>query len=409
MRTLLLAAIAMGSALGCASTPPGGEPSTSAGAATGAAGSAAGQVGAGGALGAGAGGVFAVGGGGAGTGAGGLAAGGAAATTGGAAGTTGGGAGTGGTGGSGGVESDAGAGAGGALSAGAGGAASAGAGGAVATGGAGNGGSTTGGSGGALSGGMSGSAGNAAGGGSGGGGSGGAGSGGGGGAAYQPCPTAPCKILPLGDSITWGVGDEPNAGYRGPLFGLAVAAGREVTFTGSLTNGPTTVSGQSFPQKNEGHSGWGISRVTPYSNGNAGIATRIPSPALSSGSGGLPNIILLHIGTNDQGSFTAGQMTSDLAGLIDQLIANAPDAYVVVAQIIPLGYGTNDVIRTYNQSIPGLVQERSAAGKHIAVVDMFTGFDAGTMLGSDDIHPNTAGYSFMANRWYSAVGTLLPY
>ena len=43
---------------------------------------------------------------------------------------------------------------------------------------------------------------------------------------YQPCPTdgSPCKILPLGDSITWGVSDEGNAGYRGPLFALAVAA-----------------------------------------------------------------------------------------------------------------------------------------------------------------------------------------
>jgi hypothetical protein len=55
---------------------------------------------------------------------------------------------------------------------------------------------------------------------------------------------------------------------------------------------------------------------------------------------------------------------------------------VVLAQIIPLGYGTNEVIKAYNQAIPGLVQQRAAAGKHIVRVDMYTGFTAASMLGS---------------------------
>ncbi len=236
-------------------------------------------------------------------------------------------------------------------------------------------------------------------------GNGGAGSGG---TAYQPCQSNPCKILPLGDSITYGVNDEGNGGYRGPLFAAAVAAGQKITFNGSLSNGPATVSGQTFPKKNEGHSGWGISEVTPYSGGNAGIATVIPSPAFSSNSGGTPEIVLLHIGTNDSGSFSASQMVTDLNGLLDKIMTNAPNALVVVAQIIPLGYGTNDVIKAYNQAIPGLVQQRAAAGKHILLVDMYTGFNASSMLGSDSIHPNTAGYKFMADHWYAVIGSLLP-
>ncbi len=234
------------------------------------------------------------------------------------------------------------------------------------------------------------------------------GSGSGGAAGYQPCPSSPCKIMPLGDSITWGVGDEGNAGYRGPLFASVVAAGQKITFTGSGSNGPNTVSNQAFPKRNEGHSGWGISRVTPYSGGNAGIATLIPNPGFSANSGGTPNIILLHIGTNDASSYTAAQMTSDLSGLLDKLISNAPDAYIVVAQIIPLGYGDNAVIKAYNQSLPGLVQERANAGKHVALVDMFTGFNAGTMIASDKVHPNASGYAFMAQHWYSAIEELLP-
>ena len=228
--------------------------------------------------------------------------------------------------------------------------------------------------------------------------------------SYHPCPTDgnPCKVFPFGDSITWGVGDLNNAGYRGPLFASAVAAGKTITFTGSLSNGPTTVSGQTFPQKNEGHSGWGISEVNPNSGGSVGITTVIPSPGFSSGSGGIPNIILLHIGTNDSGTYSATQMTSDLSGLLDKLITNAPDALLVVAQIIPLGYGTNSVIQAYNQSIPGLVQQRANAGKHITIVDMYTGFTTSTMISSDSVHPNTTGYKFMADHWYSVIGSLLP-
>jgi lysophospholipase L1-like esterase len=187
-----------------------------------------------------------------------------------------------------------------------------------------------------------------------------------------------------------------------------VAAAQKITFTGSLSNGPTTVSGQTFPMHNEGHSGWGISEVTTYSNGNAGIATQIPTPAFSSSSGGTPDIILLHIGTNDSSQYSATQMTSDLQTLLNKIFTNAPNALVVVAQIIPLGYGTNSVIKAYNQSIPGVVQTFAAAGKHITTVDMYTGFNTSTMLGSDSIHPNTTGYTFMADHWYSVIGALLP-
>lgn len=225
---------------------------------------------------------------------------------------------------------------------------------------------------------------------------------------YRPCPAngLPCKVLPLGDSITYGVGDEGNGGYRGPLFAAAVAAQQSMTFTGSLSNGPDIVSGQLFPKNNEGHSGWGISTVTQYSGGVAGIATLIPIPAFATTSGGVPNVILLHIGTNDVGNSTAAQMSDRLAGLIDEIVAAAPEALLVVAEITPLAWATS-TINSYNATIPGLVQARAAAGKHVMLADMNTGFTS-TMIGSDGIHPNGMGYKFMADRWYSVIGPLLP-
>jgi len=79
-------------------------------------------------------------------------------------------------------------------------------------------------------------------------------------------------------------------------------------------------------------------------------------------------------------------MTSDLKGLLDKIITNAPDALLVVAQIIPLGYGTNSVIQAYNQSIPGLVQQRANAGKHIVAIWHIPAFSSGGAHGDDSTY-----------------------
>jgi hypothetical protein len=62
-------------------------------------------------------------------------------------------------------------------------------------------------------------------------------SGTGGSAGFDPCPaTGPCKILPLGDSITDGL--TVMGGYRIELFRLALNADKEITYVGGSANGP---------------------------------------------------------------------------------------------------------------------------------------------------------------------------
>jgi len=209
-------------------------------------------------------------------------------------------------------------------------------------------------------------------------------------AGFEPCPTGqPCTILPLGDSITYGIGY--NGGYRVELFRKAHAAGKNITFTGSLSNGPNMVDGVTFPKNNEGHSGWKIDQLLPL----------IPDPALKQ----KPQIILLMIGTNDIAQRDdLANAPKRLGALLDTLIMNAPDALIVVAQITPLSSGS-DPIQTYNAAIPALIDARVAAGKHLQLVDMFTGFSV-SMLG-DGVHPNQAGYERMAGVWYDAISGLL--
>ena len=213
---------------------------------------------------------------------------------------------------------------------------------------------------------------------------------------YNPCPSNgdPCKILPLGDSITWGV--QYDGAYRVELFARAVAAGQKLTFTGSLVNGPGMVSNVAFPPNNDGHSGWTIDQ-------EAGI---VPSPAFTT----LPNIVLLEIGTNDVYA-DSGQadMSSRLSALMDKIIAAAPNALLVVAQITPLENTTwNATVDTYNAAIPGVIEMKAASGKHVIGVDNNTGFMKSAMLSSDGIHPNKAGYDWMGDNWYAAISKHLP-
>jgi GDSL-like Lipase/Acylhydrolase family len=229
-----------------------------------------------------------------------------------------------------------------------------------------------------------------------GGGSAGSSTGGSGGfGGYRPCPTdgSACKILPLGDSITWGI--QYDGAYRVQLFSKALADGRKITFTGSVSNGPSMVSNQPFPKANEGHSGWRIDQITGL----------LPKPALDT----VPHIVLLMIGTNDV--YTAsGQATMPdrLGALLDKLISGAPNALSVVAKITPLNNaGSNATIKTYNDAIPGLVQARAAAGKHVILGDMNTGFTP-AMLSNDGVHPNKSGYDFMGDTWYKLISSFLP-
>ncbi len=233
---------------------------------------------------------------------------------------------------------------------------------------------------------------------------------------FNPCPaTGNCKILPLGDSITYGAGADPGdgGGYRDQLFTRAVNDSKHVTFVGSLKSGPTTLDGQTFPQNNEGHIGWTITQVN-------NIATTAQTVTVSGTSyaGALrdmPNIVLLFIGTNDEGYASSEAGASDRLGtLIDKIVAAVPDALLVVSSIYPFPgcKSTNYTptqcaanVATYDAAIPGAVQQRAAQGAHVLFVDMSNMPSDG--LSSDGVHPNIAtGYPWMGDNWY---GVIKPY
>jgi lysophospholipase L1-like esterase len=208
---------------------------------------------------------------------------------------------------------------------------------------------------------------------------------------FRPCPTTePCRILPLGDSITEGMTSvngvtRMSGGYREPLFSRALASGKNITFVGSRPpTGPLFVDGHPFPRNHEGTSG-------------IKIQTLVDKPHKYASH---PHIVLLHIGTNDLQRLAKGA-PERLEGLLDQIISEAPEALLVVAQLIPFPKRARE-LTVYNAALVRIVRERAAEGAHILLVDQFTGFPLSSEL-SDGIHPNEAGYSRMASVWYEAI------
>ena len=118
-----------------------------------------------------------------------------------------------------------------------------------------------------------------------------------------------------------------------------------------------------------------------------------------------PNIVLLHIGTNDMYGSDPGGAPTRLGTLIDHIVADAPNALLVVSSIIPLPMDASQVT-TYNKAVPGVVQQRASAGKHVLYVDMFSALTTSD-LGSDQVNPNEGGYEKMAVVWYTGIKSYL--
>jgi lysophospholipase L1-like esterase len=216
----------------------------------------------------------------------------------------------------------------------------------------------------------------------------------GGASGYNPCKASPCVVLPLGDSITHGFNSGDDGGYRTALFKLAVTANQKVTFIGSLSNGPSMVSGQTFPKNHEGHDGITITGITDYVP---------PKKAFSTA----PHIVLVHIGTNDM---TSNANPTTAANQLDTLVTNvvqgAPDALVVVAKIVPLGY-SNTNYDQYIAKIPDVVSKHASKNEHVVMVDMST-LPGSDIRGNGNVHPTDKGYADMGDLWYGVIKGYLP-
>lgn len=201
-----------------------------------------------------------------------------------------------------------------------------------------------------------------------------------------PLPTDKAlRILPTGDSITWGEGESSGNGYRASLITQLIDTGFGVTLVGSQRNG------QFANNYNEGHRGWRIDQI-------AGIINNTIT-------NWQPNVITLMIGTNDCLQLSdVSQAPSRLTALLRQMFNTSPNVAVALATLIPAASSSaQSCIVNLNSHIPDIVNQLRSEGYHIIMADM----RAVTINElPDGIHPNAAGYQKIANAYNAAVNQM---
>jgi lysophospholipase L1-like esterase len=205
--------------------------------------------------------------------------------------------------------------------------------------------------------------------------------------AAAPASAAGVRIMPLGDSITYG--SKAPGGYRLELWTRLQRDGAAVDFVGSRQDGPASLG----DRDHEGHSGWRIDELTEAVDG--WLARQ------------QPEIVLLMIGTNDvlQNHEVAGA-PARLAALLDRITAKRPRLRVLVATLPPLDKPAWQAqVDAYNAALPGIVQARARAGARVQLVDVARGMTTADL--ADGIHPNAGGYAKLAAAWYTALRPLL--
>jgi lysophospholipase L1-like esterase len=210
------------------------------------------------------------------------------------------------------------------------------------------------------------------------------------------------KIMPLGDSITRG---GPDAGstypsYRYYLDESLRAAGYSVDFVGSTSS---AYSRFVFDEQHEGHGGYTSGMMVGTSSSSPLAAWLAASP--------VPDVVLLHIGTND--ARTGVPLTTRLQNvkaIVSLLRQKNPKVRVVVAQIIPTANGTfnqQSGLVAFNGALPALAAGLSTAVSPVTIADLFTGYNGVADNQGDGFHPATSGEKKMAAAWQRALAPIL--
>jgi endoglucanase len=195
------------------------------------------------------------------------------------------------------------------------------------------------------------------------------------------------KVMPLGDSITEGY--TIPGGYRLRLWHNLEDAGLDcgVDLVGTLNNNPVSGLGD---QDHEGHSGWTTGQ----------ILEQIDSYLTTTD----PDIVMMHLGTNDIAQDVVAEAPAHLRGLIDHICAALPaDGKLYVAKIIPMGGVGNAASHAYNQIIAEAVTEKQNQGLPVSLVDA-SSIWSNDLYSGDWTHPNQQGYDALGDFWFSVIG-----
>ncbi len=195
--------------------------------------------------------------------------------------------------------------------------------------------------------------------------------------------------MPLGNSITEGIGSTNSAGYRLPLYELMKADPNipPFDFVGSQRRGDFD------DPDHEGHPGFFINElaVENYLRDNEA------------------DLILLEIGANDIANGRPAEQTATaIAELVDRIHAAAPEAAILLGTLTPQFDVSKDIeVDRTNLLLPEVVNSRFASDYRIYLVEHNRKLkdrpDWQLIYMDDPLHPNDRGYQVMAAQWFDTI------
>ena len=277
---------------------------------------------------------------------------------------------------------------------------------------------------------------------------------------------APVKIMFLGDSITEGDGSQPKAAelnvsnytpgehipdanriaYRGELWNILkdhnyTISGKKFNIDGTTPNPKynktasvdfvgshyrsTSTFEATHPDFDDNHEGYAGFTTKELLEGRASNST----PAERGGinyilAKNTPDVVLLHIGTNDPGEhIDINDSVKNISAILDKIFVKNPKTKVLLARIIEARrahvFGNHTWhTKKFNDAVEKMALKHKNTA-NIKVVNMETGagmrYDpCGTALGdmqphhnedknNYDLHPNKNGYTKMAQKWFDTL------
>jgi lysophospholipase L1-like esterase len=190
------------------------------------------------------------------------------------------------------------------------------------------------------------------------------------------------KIMPLGDSITYGEGIVGYGGYRNLLGALLQNDGYQFDFVGSQKSGEDALPDADY----EGHPGWRIRNLKDAIDSEGWLETY------------QPDLILLHIGSNDLRYGNPVYAADNLSELLDDILSRLPETHIIVATIIRTRWGSDVKHLSYNNAIPRIAASKGPRVTVVNMQDVPSKHDFTTLY-----HPSPRGYDKMAHAWESAI------
>lgn len=201
----------------------------------------------------------------------------------------------------------------------------------------------------------------------------------------------PLKIMAVGDSITHGVRNQSS--YRKPLNNSLTKAGCQYSFVGSQsTNYPTT----GFTAAHEGYSGHTADHFLTGHNDASGSNQGI----IHSMSAYNPDVVLLHIGTNDMRLLQSIDSTmSEIDLIISAIHQHNASATVLLANVIPWYLAAEQQVKLLGDRIESYVA--TLDNPLVKLVDVRSGYEPAMMIW-DKAHPNSSGDLHIAAAFHNA-------